>query len=137
MVNRVVLIGRMVRDPELRTTTNGKSVVSFTIAVNKRIKPQDPSEPDAHFFRIQAWGQTAEYVSNYLAKGRLVVVDGRLEQRSWTDSQGQKRDSVEVVADSVSGLDRPRDDGAGSTSYQSKSTGKAQSSADEYDPFAE
>ena len=139
MVNRVVLIGRLVRDPELRTTTNGKSVVSFSIAVNKRIKPQDPSEPDAHFFRIQAWGQTAEYVSNYLAKGRLVVVDGRLEQRSWTDSQGQKRDSVEVVADSVSGLDRPRDDQGGGGAPASAPAGRpsAAPSPDEYDPFAD
>lgn len=133
MVNRVVLIGRMVRNPELKTTTSGKSVVSFTIAVNKRIKPQDPSEPDAHFFRVQAWGQTTEYVANYLGKGRLVVVDGRLEQRSWTDSNGQKRDSIEVVADSVSGLDRPRDD---APKGEGKATELPRNESD-YDPFDE
>ena len=83
-VNRVVLIGRLTRDPELRTTSTGKNVVEFSIAVNKRIKPQDGS-PDADFFRIKAWGQTADYVNNYLAKGRLVAVDGRLETRKWTD----------------------------------------------------
>src|SRR5262245_30005278 len=71
MINRVVLVGRLTRDPELRTTTTGKSVVDFSLAVTKRMKPQDGS-PDADFFRVNAWGATAEYVANYLTKGRLV-----------------------------------------------------------------
>jgi len=111
MINRVIVTGRMVRDPELRTTSTGKNVVSFSIAVNKRIKPQDQNEPDAFFFKVSAWGQTAEFVSNYLAKGRLVGIDGRLESRKYTDSSGQQREIVEIVAESVYGLDRPKDNG--------------------------
>src|SRR2546421_5048086 len=112
MINRVVLVGRLTRDPELRTTTTGKSVCDFSIAVQKRMKPQDGS-PDADFFRVNAWEKTAEYVSNYLTKGRLVAVDGRLQSRKYTASDGTNREVIEVVAESVQGLDRPKDDVAG------------------------
>ncbi len=125
------------RDPELRTTTTGKNVVSFSIAVTKRVKPQDPNEPDAYFFRISAWGQTAEYVSNYLGKGRLVAVDGRLESRKYTDSQGQSREMVEVVADNVQGLDRPKEDGGGAPAAGGGNRMAAAPSPEEYDPFAD
>lgn len=144
MINRVVLVGRLTRDPEMRTTTTGKNVVEFSIAVNKRMKPQDGS-PDADFFRIKAWGQTAEYVSNYLNKGRLVAVDGRIEQRKYTASDGSNREIFEIVADNVQGLDRPRDDagGGGGSSYGGGSTGGhapvggPAPAEDEYDPFAD
>ena len=114
-INRVVLVGRLTRDPEApRTTTSGKSVMNFSIAVTKRFKPQDGS-PDADFFTVVAWGQTAEYVANYLTKGRLVAVDGRLQARKYTTQDGQNREVVEIVAETVQGLDRPReDDGGGS-----------------------
>lgn len=137
-VNRVVLVGRLTRDPELRTTTTGKSVVDFSIAVQKRIKPSDGS-PDADFFRVNAWGQTAEYVSNYLTKGRLVAVDGRLQSRKYTTSDGQNREVVEVVADNVQGLDRPRDDaGEGGGGGAARTAPAATVVADdEYDPFAD
>lgn len=145
-VNRVVLIGRLTRDPELRTTNSGKNVVDFSIAVQKRIKPQDGA-PDADFFRVKAWGQTADYVNSYLQKGRLVAVDGRLETRKWTDQNGTNRESVEVVADNVNGLDRPRDDaGGGGGNYSGGNTGggapaakpvSAAPSEEEYDPFAD
>ncbi len=147
-VNRVVLIGRLVRDPELRTTNSGKNVVDFSIAVQKRIKPQDGA-PDADFFRIKAWGQTADYVNSYLQKGRLVAVDGRLETRKWTDQNGTNRESVEVVADNVNGLDRPRDDTGGNSGGGGSSAGNsgggapaarpvtAAPSEEEYDPFAD
>lgn len=142
-LNRVILIGRMVRDPELRTTSTGKNVVEFSIAVQKRIKPQDPNERDADFFRVKAWSQTADYVSNYGSKGRLVAVDGRLETRKWTDQQGNNRETVEIVADNVNLLDRPRDDagggapsGGGGGSY-SGGARTAAPAADEYDPFAD
>jgi single-strand DNA-binding protein len=136
MLNRVVLIGRLVRDPEMRTTTTGKSVVSFSIAVNKRVKAQDGTEAD--FFRVTAWGQTAEYVNTYLTKGRLVSVDGRLDTRKWTDQSGANRETVEIVADNVNGLDRPRDDatGAGGAAPRAASNAPAPA-ADEYDPFAD
>lgn len=137
-INRVVLIGRLTRDPELRTTSTGKNVVEFSIAVNKRIKPQEG--PDADFFRIKAWGQTADYVNSYISKGRLVAVDGRLETRKWNDQNGATRESVEIVADNVNALDRPRDDQGGGSGYSGGGGGSKQSSApspEEYDPFAD
>ena len=112
-LNRVVLVGRMTRDPELRTTTTGKDVVSFSIAVDKRIKPTDGS-PAADFFRCSVWGQVAAFVNDYLSKGRLVAVDGRIETRKYTDKDGNSRETFEIVADNVQGLDRPKDDGGGS-----------------------
>lgn len=139
MINRVVLVGRLTRDPELRTTTTGKSVVDFSIAVQKRIKPQDGS-PDADFFRVTAWGATAEYVANYLHKGRLVAVDGRLQSRKFQANDGTNREVVEVVADNVQGLDRPRDDDGGGSGAGAPMAAAAVSSApavDEYDPFAD
>ena len=138
MINRVVLVGRLTRDPELRTTTTGKSVCDFSIAVQKRMKPQDGS-PDADFFRVNCWEKTAEYVSNYLHKGRLVAVDGRLQARKFTDKDGNNREMVEIVADTVQGLDRPRDDaheGSGSGARAAVAAGSVPS-ADEYDPFAD
>lgn len=139
MVNRVVLVGRLTRDPELRTTTTGKSVCDFSIAVTKRFKPQDGS-PDADFFRVTAWGQTADFVANYLTKGRLCAVDGRLQSRKYTANDGTNREVVEVVADTVQGLDRPREDGGGGGGYSEGAPAAAAVSApnvDEYDPFAD
>jgi single-strand DNA-binding protein len=136
MINRVVLVGRLTRDPELRTTGTGKSVVSFSIAVTKKFKPQDGS-PDADFFNISAWDKTAEYVSNYLSKGRLVAVDGRLQTRKYTGSDGVNREVVEVIADNVQGLDRPKDGVEGGTPVGAGATKTVAASVDEYDPFAD
>lgn len=134
MINRVVLIGRLTRDPEdVRTTTSGKSVLNFSIAVTKKFKPQDGS-PDADFFTIVAWGQTAEYVANYLTKGRLVAVDGRLQTRKYTTSEGQNREVVEIVADNVNGLDRPREEGDGNPRNPAPDR-EADDAA--FDPFAD
>jgi len=137
-VNSVVLVGRLTRDPELRTTSTGKNVCSFSIAVTKRIKPTDGS-PDADFFNIVAWGNQADYVTNYLTKGRLVAVEGRLQSRKYTTNDGSNREVVEVVANSVQGLDRPRDDAGGDGGGQRAAVGPANAapSADEYDPFAD
>ncbi|HVT13772.1 MAG TPA: single-stranded DNA-binding protein [Fimbriimonadaceae bacterium] len=139
MINSVVLIGRLTRDPELRTTTSGKSVCDFSIAVQKRIKPSDGS-PDADFFRINCWDKTAEYVSNYLHKGRLVAVEGRLQSRKYVASDGTNREVVEVVANNVQSLERPRDDAGGegySAPPQRSAPATPPPSADEYDPFAD
>src|SRR5665213_3852492 len=139
-INRVVLVGRLTRDPELRTTQTGKSVCDFSIAVTKRIKPQDGS-PDADFFRIIAWTQTADYVSSYLTKGRLVAVEGRLQSRKYQTSDGQNRVVVEVVADNVQGLDRPRAAAGGGAPPSGGGGGGASAPApadlEEYDPFAD
>ncbi len=141
MVNRVVLVGRLTRDPELRTTGTGKSVCDFSIAVNKRSKPTDGS-PDADFFRCIAWERTADYVSNYLTKGRLVAVEGRLQSRKYTASDGGNREVVEIVCDNVQGLDRPKEEGgatmgAGSGAPAAAGPRSAAPSPDEYDPFAD
>jgi len=140
VINSVVLIGRLTRDPELRTTTSGKNVCDFSIAVQKRSKPADGS-PDADFFRVNCWDKTAEFVSNYLHKGRLVAVEGRLQSRKYVAADGTNREVVEIVANNVQGLDRPRDD-AGGGEGSSAPTGRAAPpsaapSADEYDPFAD
>jgi single-strand DNA-binding protein len=138
LINRVVLTGRLTHDPQLRTTTTGKNVCDFQIAVGKRIKPTDGS-PDADFFRVIAWGATAEYVTNYLTKGRLVGVDGRLQHRKYTANDGTNREVVEIVADNVQSLDRPRDD-SGSPGEQEPAAAAVASVApnpDEYDPFAD
>jgi single-strand DNA-binding protein len=147
MLNRITLVGRLTRDPELRTTTTGRNFATFGIAVQKRIKPQDPNERDADFFNVKVWGQTADYVSNYLTKGRLVAVDGRMESRRYTDQQGVQKEIWEVAADNVNGLDRPRDDagqGGGSeagsrpaSSGGGRSAPSAAPNPDEYDPFAD
>jgi single-strand DNA-binding protein len=104
-MNRVVLTGRMTADPEIRQTNSGKSVASFSIAVKKRMKPRD-GEPDSDFLRITAWGSSAQYVQNYLGKGRLIACDGRLETRKWQDQNGNNRETVEIVADNIHALDR-------------------------------
>ena len=138
MINRVVLIGRLTREPELRVTNSGKSVCDFSIAVQKRMKPQDGS-PDADFFRIVAWERTADYVSNYLAKGRLIAVDGRLQSRKYTASDGSNREVIEIIADNVQSLDRPREDGGApreTAGVAGGSTAKAPN-IEEYDPFAD
>lgn len=130
-LNRVTIIGRLVRDPETRTTASGKTTSSMTVAVDKRFKPQDGS-PTADFFRVTAWGQTAEFAENYLSKGRLVAVDGRLSQRNYEDKDGQKREIVEIVAESIQGLDRPRDDNG-----QPATAAVSKDASSDYDPFAE
>ncbi len=137
-LNRVILIGRLTRDPEGRTTNTGKTVVNFSIAVDKRIKPQDGS-PTADFFNVSAWGNTADFVVNYLQKGRLIAVDGRLSTRKFTTQDGQNREVYEIVADNVQGLDRPRDDGGAPRSGGSSgsSSGPGPGDFDDDDPFAD
>lgn len=142
MINRVVLTGRLTHDPQLRTTPNGKNVCDFQIAVTKRFKPTDGS-PDADFFRVIAWGPTADFVSNYLTKGRLIGVDGRIQSRKYTASDGTNRDVVEIVAETVQSLERPRDDSGGGAGPSESGEGvpaaavAAAPSAEEYDPFAD
>lgn len=101
MLNRVVLIGRLTRDPELRYTPNGAAVVSFTIAVDRKF-----NRNEADFIPIVAWNKLAENCANYLGKGRLVAVEGRLQVRSYETQDGQKRWATDVVADEVKFLDK-------------------------------
>ena len=109
MLNRIVLMGRLTRDPELRKTQSDTPVCSFSLAVDRDYKRDGEKETD--FIDVVAWRSTAEFVSRYFAKGRMAVVEGRLQIRDWTDKNGNKRRSYEVQADSVYFADNRRSEG--------------------------
>jgi len=111
MLNRVVLIGRLTADPELRYTGSGVPVANLRLAVD-RPYASSSGERQTDFINLVAWRQSAEFAANYLGKGRLVAVDGRLEIRQWTTKDGQRRQTAEVVADRLQALDRPREGAA-------------------------
>jgi len=100
MLNKIILMGRLTRDPELHHTTGGTAVASFSLAVERDYKPQD-GDRETDFIDIVAWRGTGEFVSKYFTKGRMAVVEGRLQVRGWTDKDGNNRRSFEVVAESV------------------------------------
>ena len=110
MLNKIVLMGRLTRDPELRKTNSGTSVVSFSLAVDRDFKTQD-GEKETDFIDVTAWRGTADFVSKYFTKGRMAVVEGRLQIREWTDKDGNKRRSAEVVAENVYFGDAKSSDG--------------------------
>ena len=99
MLNHITIMGRLVRDPELRRTGSGIAVASFTVAVDRDFGGRDGGEKETDFIDCVAWRQTGEFVSKYFTKGSMIVVSGRLQIRSWTDKEGNKRRSAEVVAD--------------------------------------
>ena len=111
MLNRIILMGRLTRDPELRHTQTGTPVASFSLAVDRDFKDKATGERSTDFIDVVAWRQTAEFVSRYFTKGRMAVVEGRLQIRDWTDKDGGKRRSAEVVADNVYFGDSKRDGG--------------------------
>ena len=118
-LNRVVLVGRLTRDPEMKYTPQGVAVAQLGIAVNRVTKGEN-GDYEVDFFNVTAWRRTAEFASQYLTKGRLVSVDGRLQTRSWTDQQsGQKRTAFEIVADNIESLDR-KPDGEGGAPMSSQ-----------------
>ncbi len=100
--NKVILVGNMTADPELKQTTSGTSVCSFSIAVNRRFTKSEQNQQTVDFINIVAWRQSAEFVSRYFKKGNPILVCGQLQTRTWTDNQGQKRYATEVIADEVS-----------------------------------
>lgn len=101
MLNRITIMGRMTRDPELRRTGSGIAVASFTLAVDRDFSSKDSGEKETDFIDCVAWRQTGEFVSKYFSKGRMAVVSGRLQIRNWEDNDGNKRRTAEVVADNV------------------------------------
>lgn len=109
MLNKILLQGRLCKDPELRRTQSGTAVTSFSLAVDRDFKSQS-GEKETDFIDIVAWRSTAEFVSKYFTKGRMAVVEGRLQIRDWTDKDGNKRRSAEVVADNVYFGDSKRDE---------------------------
>jgi len=156
MLNRIVFVGRLTRDPESQYTPSGVALAKFTVAVDRPTKNQETGEKETDFLDVVAWRRTAEFVTQYLTKGRLVAVEGRLQIRSWVAQDGSKRKAAEIVADNVQGLDRPRDsDGGtgGGTGYSGgEESGYAPAAApaprkpapsppgddlDETDPFAD
>ena len=122
MLNHITIMGRLTRDPELRRTGSGIAVASFSLAVDRDYSPKDGGERETDFIDCVAWRQTGEFVSKYFTKGRMAVVSGRLQIRSWTDKEGNKRRTAEVVADNVYFGDSKRDDQGGS-SYSGNSYG--------------
>ena len=114
MLNHITIMGRLVRDPELRRTGSGIAVASFTVAVDRDFGSRDGGERETDFIDCVAWRQTGEFVSKYFTKGRMIVVSGRLQIRSWNDKDGNKRRTAEVVADNCYFGDSKRDDGMGS-----------------------
>lgn len=103
--NRVILVGNLVADPELKTTPSGVSVTRFRLAVNRRFT-RAGEQPQTDFFDIVAWRQTAEFVARFFTKGRPILVSGSLQNRNWTDNNGVKHYSNEIVADEVTFVDR-------------------------------
>ena len=112
MLNHIVIMGRLTRDPELRRTGSGIAVASFTVAVDRDFGGRDGGEKETDFIDCVAWRQTGEFVSKYFTKGSMIVVSGRLQIRNWTDKEGNKRRSAEVVADNVYFGDSKRDGAA-------------------------
>ena len=113
MLNHITIMGRLTRDPELRRTGSGVAVASFTVAVDRDFGGRDGGEKETDFIDCAAWRQTGEFVSKYFTKGRMIVVSGRLQIRSWTDKDGNKRRTAEVVADNVYFGDSRRDNEGG------------------------
>ena len=120
MLNHITIMGRLTRDPELRRTGSGIAVASFSLAVDRDFGKNENGERETDFIDCVAWRQTGEFVSKYFTKGRMAVVSGRLQIRSWNDKDGNKRRTAEVVADNVYFGDSKRDEGG---SYAGNSFG--------------
>lgn len=112
MLNHIVIMGRLARDPELRHTQSGTPVASFTLAVDRDFKGKNTGERATGWIDVVAWRGTGEFVSRYLSKGRLAVVEGRLQMREWTDKEGNHRTTAEVVAENVYFGDSRQDEGS-------------------------
>ena len=113
MLNHITIMGRLTRDPELRRTGSGIAVASFSVAVDRDFGKNENGEKETDFIDCVAWRNTAEYISKYFTKGRMIVVSGRLQIRGWTDKDGNKRRTAEVVADNVYFGDSRRDNNEG------------------------
>jgi single-strand DNA-binding protein len=111
MLNHITIMGRLTRDPEKRTTGSGVVCTNFTVAVDRDFGKNENGEKETDFIDVVAWRQTGEFVSKYFSKGRMAVVSGRLQIRSWTDKDGNKRRSAEIVSDNVYFGDSKNDGG--------------------------
>ena len=140
-LNKVILCGRLTADPELKQTTSGIAVVSFTLAVNRRFQSKtadgaQATQQQADFISVVAWRQTAEFISRYFKKGSALCITGSIQTRSWQDSQGQKRYATEVVADEAMFVDSKNDGGVVgqfNDSYNAPSYSSAPASAPKFE----
>jgi single-strand DNA-binding protein len=134
-VNKVILIGRLGRDPELRYTQGGQAVANFTLATNERYSNKSGEQQErTEWHRIVAWGKTGELCAQYLSKGRNVYVEGRLQTREWEDKEGQKRTTTEIVAQNVTFLDSARSGASGGANADSQRDPAAPPASDDI-PF--
>lgn len=133
MLNKIFIMGRLTRDPELRRTQNGTAVAGFALAVDRDYKNADGTK-ETDFIEVVAWRSSAEFVSKYFAKGRMAVVEGRLQIRDWQDKDGNKRRNAEVVADNVYFGDSKKE---GDSSGGYKAAGKAVDVEPDTGDFAE
>ena len=115
MLNHITIMGRLTRDPELRRTGSGIAVTSFSVAVDRDYAPKDGGERKTDFITCVAWDKTGEFISKYFSKGRMIVVDGRLEIRDWTDKDGNRRTSAEIRVENAYFGDSKRDGDSGNT----------------------
>ncbi len=125
MLNHITIMGRLTRDPELRRTGTGTAVASFTLAVDRDFASRDGGERETDFIDCVAWRQTGEFVSKYFTKGRMAVVSGRLQIRNWTDKEGNKRRTAEVIAENVYFGDSKREGDNSGASYAASGFGAA------------
>ena len=152
MLNRAIVVGRLTRDPESSYTSSGIAIAKFTVAVDRFSKNPETGEKETDFIPCVAFRRSAEFVTQYITKGRLVAVEGRIQVRSWVAQDGQKRYMTEIVADNVQGLDRPREgDGGGGMGYSAteepdmvgaaapagRPAASPASNVDDNDPFAD
>lgn len=136
MLNRIIIMGRLTRDPELRRTNNGTVVTSFSLAVERDYKDAASGQRATDFIDVVAWRHTGEFVAQYFSKGQMAAVEGRLQMRDWQDRDGNKRRSAEVVADNVYFAGSRRDSDSQGSSYSSAGSGYAPP-ASQGDAFAE
>ena len=137
--NRVIMVGNLTADPELKVTPNGVSVTRFTIAVNRRARSGEQTQTD--FFNVVAWRHTAEFVNRFFSKGKPILVSGTLQNNNWTDNEGVKHYTVEIVADEVTFVERkdgiaPQAQAAPSVPAYSNTNGFEDLSEDDELPFA-
>ena len=136
MLNRIVIMGRLVADPELKTTPAGVAVATVRLAVDRDFKNKQTGERETDFINVVAWRQTAEFISRYFTKGRMAVVEGRLQIRPYTDRDGNKRTAAEVVAENFYFGDSRRDGDGGSYGGQPYSAPAAAQPSGGYAPPA-
>ena len=134
MLNHITIMGRLTRDPELRRTGSGIAVASFTVAVDRDFSGKEGGEKETDFIDCVAWRNTGEFVSKYFTRGRMIVVSGRLQIRNWTDKEGNKRRSAEVVADSCYFGDSKKDGGDTGSSAPAQNNYGSYGQASAYPP---